>query len=254
MNILFYILPVFISILVMLTKKKIVNAKSGKKFAIREMVLDLLKVLLIIIIAMIGNFICGKSISIWTLLIDVFMLMVYLFPLMQKNFDYAERKAVMGILASLVFMSVICISMYQMVIGTYNRNDTTLAFCFLKGVSYFFISTWCCFTYEKDKKIKGLFHELKSSIRMYKLSKLEYYVGAFVGLFIFIGGNGNFTPFCIFGIHEILNKKILKGVLYIILGNISLILQCILPFWGSISFTVYILVASVDLFVQFIKK
>ena len=254
MDKLFLVLPFIVSFVVLITKKRIVNAKSGRKFALREMFLDLLKILLIAMIAMIANFVYGKRINIGNLIIDVFMLIPYLLLLMQKNYDYSQRKALMGILAFFIFLVTICVSIFLMLVGIYDQNDTTLGFIFIKGVSYFFISIWCCFTYEKEKKIKGHVCELKESICMYRISTLDFYAFAFLGLFIFIGGNGYITPFCIFGIHEILNKKAKKGILYIIFGNIFLVLQYIQPFWASILILLYIAVALIDLLIQFIKS
>lgn len=253
MNIFFSIIPFIISILVVITKKKIVNAQSGEKFALREMILDVLKVIVIAAVALIANIVCGKNIPIWTLIIDIFMLIIYLLPLMQKNYDYVDRKALRGIWASCVFMLIIATTIFQMLIGIYDPNDTALIFCFFKGISYFSIAIWCCFTAEKDHKIRALFLELRNSIKNYKLSRLDYYAFAFLGLFIFAGGNGNIPPIGIFGVHEICNKKVLKGILYIISGNISLFLQYKYPLIGSITFVIYTLVAFIDLLVQFIR-
>ena len=71
MDKLFLVLPFIVSFVVLITKKRIVNAKSGRKFALREMFLDLLKILLIAMIAMIANFVYGKRINIGNLIIDV---------------------------------------------------------------------------------------------------------------------------------------------------------------------------------------
>ena len=88
MNIIFGVLPFLVSILVVFTKRKIVNSQSGRKYAYREMILDVVRVLVVTIISLSANVLCGKEVSIWTLLIDVFMLLVYILPLLQKNYDY----------------------------------------------------------------------------------------------------------------------------------------------------------------------
>lgn len=254
MGILFSLLPFVVSILVVITKKKVVNANSGEKFAIREMILDVFKVFIITVIALAANFLFDKKVPIWTLLIDVFMLIIYLLPLLQKNYDYAERKALMGIFAPCVFMLSIGVAIFQMLIGTYDKSDFTLFFCFTKGLSYFFIAIWCCFTVGKDNKLKGLISELKTSFLNYRISKLDYYALAFLELFIFTGGKGNFTPIGIFGFHEILNRNYFKGAVYIVLANVSLFLQWKYPFLGSISFIIYTFVAFLDLLIHFIKS
>lgn len=97
MNIVFEVMPFFVSILVVFTKRKMVNSQSGKKYAYREMILDVARVFIVTIISLSANLLYGKEVSIWTRLIDVFMLLVYLLPLLQKNYDYVERKALMGI-------------------------------------------------------------------------------------------------------------------------------------------------------------
>lgn len=253
MGILFSLLPFAVSILVVITKKKVIHANSGEKFAIREMILDVFKVFVITIMALVASFLCDKKVPIWTLSIDVFMLIIYLLPLLQKNYDYAERKALMGILASCVFMLSIAVAILQMLLGIYDTNNFTLFFCFIKGLSYFFISIWCCFTVGKDNKVKGLISELKTSFVNYKMSKCDYYSFAFLELFIFTGGGGNFTPFGIFGLHEVINKRFYKCATYIVLANISLILQWKYPFVGSITCSIYTYVAFIDLLAQIIK-
>lgn len=49
------------------------------------MILDVARVLVVTIISLSANLLCGKEVSIWTQLIDAFMLLVYLLPLLQKN-------------------------------------------------------------------------------------------------------------------------------------------------------------------------
>lgn len=256
MNIIFGVLPFLVSILVVFTKRKIVNSQSGRKYAYREMILDVVRVLVVTIISLSANVLCGKEVSIWTLLIDVFMLLVYILPLLQKNYDYVERKALMGIWASCIFMLVIAIAIFQMLIGSYDISDSTLAFCFVKGVSYFGISIWCCFTtgeIRKKDKFKALMNGLVSSYKDYKLSVRDYYCLAFLELFIFTGMNRYFNPVGIFGLHEIINKKKLKGFIYIILGNFCLFLQYKFQIWGDIACLVYTLFAFIDMLIHFIN-
>lgn len=102
MNIIFGVLPFLVSILVVFTKRKIVNSQSGRKYAYREMILDVVRVLVVTIISLSANVLCGKEVSIWTLLIDVFMLLVYILPLLQKNYDYVEK----GIDGNLGFLHI----------------------------------------------------------------------------------------------------------------------------------------------------
>ena len=83
MNMFFGVLPFLVSILVVFTKRKIVNSQSGKKYAYREMILDVERVLVVTIISFSANLLCGTEVSIWTQLIDAFMLLVYLLPLLQ---------------------------------------------------------------------------------------------------------------------------------------------------------------------------
>ena len=130
MNMFFGVLPFLVSILVVFTKREIVNSQSGKKYAYREMILDVARVLVVTIISLSANLLCGKEVSIWTQLIDAFMLLVYLLPLLQKKYDYVERKALMGIWASCIFMLMIAIAIFQMLIGSYDSNDFTLVFLF----------------------------------------------------------------------------------------------------------------------------
>lgn len=256
MNIIFGILPFLVSILVVYTKRKIVNSQSGKKYAYREMILDVARVIVVTIISLSANLLCGKEASGWTRLIDAFMLLAYSLPLFQKNYDYVERKALMGIGASCIFMLMIAIAIFQMLIGTYDSSDFTLFFCFVKGVSYFGISIWCCFTtgkISKRDKFKALISGLIDSYRNYDLSTRDYYCFAFLELFIFVGMEGYFMPVGIFGLHEIINKKRLKGFIYIIWGNFCLFLQYKFQIWGDIACIVYTFFAFIDMLIHFIN-
>lgn len=256
MKIVFGVLPFLVSILTVITKRKIVNSQSGKKYACREMILDVVRVLIVTIISLSANLLYGKEVPIWALLIDFFMLLVYLLPLLQKNYDYVERKALMGIGASCIFMLMIAIAIIQMLIGSYDISDFTLAFCFVKGVSYFGISIWCCFTtgeISKKDKFKALVNGLVSSYKDCELSVRDYYCLAFLELFIFTGMNGYFISVRIFGLHEIINKKRLKGLIYIILGNFSLFLQHKFQVLGDIAFMVYTLLALIDMLIHYVN-
>lgn len=253
MKIFFYILPFFISILVVITKKKIVNSQSGKSYATREFFIDSFKIAIITLISIIANIVYDKNIPVWLLLIDVIMLVIYLLPFIQKNYNYTERKALGGIWASCIFMALIAVAIFQMLIGTYDKSNPTLSYCFIKGVSYFFIAIWTCFTIGKKNKFKSFFYELSSSFKNNNLSILDYYLFAFWGLFIFTGYNNNFTPVGLFGIHEVLNKKKIKGIIYIITGNLCLFMKYKFPFLGSITYILYTLVAFIDLIINFIK-
>lgn len=253
MKILFFILPICISVLIVVVKKKIVNAQNGKKFSYRELILDILRIIAITSVALLANMLYGKNIPVWTLLIDILMLIAYSLPLFQKNYDYIERKAIIGIWSVLVTMIVGSIAIIQMLTGKFDINDTTLLFCYTKGVSYFFIAMWICLTNGKDKKIKGFLSELVLVMKNSELKLTEYYMLAFMELFVFCGGNGYIPPFGIFGFHELINKKVLKGVLYIISGNICLFLMSKLPLIGQIVFVVYTLTAIADMVIKAFK-
>lgn len=250
------LLPLMVTFLAIVTKRKIVNAQSGKKYAYREMLVDIVKMLIALVIAIIANRLYGKDVKIWSFLIDLFMLLVYLLPLLQKNYNYVERKALMGIWSFFVFLIPVEIAIFQMLTGTYDKQNTTLAFCFLKGVLYLLLSIWYCFTTDdqgEKNKIKLLIRGLKNTFKEHKLATLDYYMLAFLELFIFVGANGYLVPVGIFGLHEIVNKRVLKGIIFILVGNACLFLQYKIPFWGEVVFVVYIVVALVDMVVHYIK-
>ena len=62
MNMFFGVLPFLVSILVVFTKRKIVNSQSGKKYAYREMILDVERVLFVTIIFLGENWLCEKGV------------------------------------------------------------------------------------------------------------------------------------------------------------------------------------------------
>lgn len=253
MIILFYFLPFITSFLVVFMKKKIVNAQSGAKFTTREMFLDGGRILLFFLISIVANVLCGKAIPVWGLFIDIFMMIAYLLTMLQKNYDYIERKAFMGIWAFCIIMLIGVVVIFQMLIGTYDLNKFTLFFCYNKGVTYFCIAIWCCFTTGKEKKVKHLICGLLDIIKKYSLSPNECLYFGIISLFLFTGYNDYFTPICIFGFHEIINKKKIKGILYIVLGNFVLFLQYKYPLYSSTLHTIYMVIAFIDLLIQFFK-
>ena len=247
LNVIFYVLPIITSILVFITKKALVKPQNGEIHAKREMILDVVKVTSITTIALVANYICGKNIPIALLSIDIFMLIVYLLPLVQKRYDYIERQAVIGVLAGVVIPAIFTITVFEMLIGTYDINDPTLLFCFLKAVYYLTMSIWRCSTADSS-----FFSDIKKSLTK-ELSKTQYFGLFFISLFIFMGYNNYFPQVCLFGIHDFLNKKKIKGILYIILGNICLFIQHKYPVVGVIPETLYLLLVFIDLLLQFKK-
>lgn len=257
MSIFFYIVPFIVSILAVITKRKIVNCQSGRKYAYREMAVDGIRVILISIISFIANILWGNNVPVWSLIIDFFMMIIYLLPLLQKNYDYADRKAFGGIWASCIILISIAVAMFQMLTGTFNVNDTTLLFCFIKGILYFLIATWCCFTTGKSgikNKIKSLFCGLMDSWKSYHLSNIDYYMFAFLEIFIFIGMTNYFAPKGIFGLHEIMNKKYLKGILFIFFGNVCLFLKDKINEYGDVIILAYVFAALLDILIYFINS
>lgn len=254
MKYIFNVLPMVVAIFVIITKRLVVNAQSGKKYAFREFLIDGGRFLFVAFFAMLAYLLYGKDVPTWTLLIDISMLLIYLFPLLSKNYDFAQRKALMGIWASCIFLIVLAVAMFHMLIGTYETQDNTLLYCFLKAITYFWIAIWCCFTVEKKgflAKIKVLGKSLVESYKCYNMTELDYFCIAFLTLFVFIGKE-YFTPIGIFGLHEIMNKRKYKGILWIIVGNLCLYLRHHWMLWGEIIFLIYVYVALIDLLFFFI--
>ena len=196
-------------------------------------------ILLLICVTILLLLAIDKNITKIDSILLLFMLIVYISPLFQKDYDYIGRKALMGIWSTFIFMIVLAITIWRMLIGTYSNEDATLFYCFVKAVSYFLIPVWVCFTTGKKNKIRTFFVELKSSFKTYQINILDYYMLAFLALFIFSGANNNVAPIGIFGIHEILNKKNIKGIIYIILGNLCIFLNYKTLFIGYIFYVLY---------------
>lgn len=253
MEILFYILPFIISMVAVRARKRFVNEQNGSKYALREFWLDVVRVFVITGISLCGYLFFEKKISTWVLFIDIIMLIVYSLPLIQKNYNYKERKALMGLLGVCIFMIATLIAITQMMMKTYDLGDTTIMFCFFKGVFYFLLGIWCCFTSQEENKFKALLRNLEDSKKNFSLTIIDYYTFAFMGLFITNGFNDYFIPVGVFGIHEILNKKVWKGITYIVLANTCLILEYYLPVWGGLALLIYTTVAFIDLIRHYIK-
>lgn len=255
MKILYIILPLLVSVLVVITKRKIINAQSGKEYAYKEFIIDIVRFIFIAIISLAGS-LYGNKIHVWPLIIDLFMLIVYILPFCQKNYDFTERKCLMGIWASCIIMLSMAIVMFQMTVGIYDTGNTTPLLCFKKGLSYCCIAIWCCFTAEKvgkGNKIKALINGLVNSFKDYKLNMSDYLLFSFLELFVFTGGNGFFPPIGIYGLHEIINKNKIKSILFVTFGNLCLFLRHVTQFWGDLAYIIYVLVAFIDILIHYIK-
>lgn len=124
------------------------------------------------------------------------------------------------------------VTIFKILIGKYDASNNTMVILFIKAVSCLFVSIWCAISSElgeKSKftsKINNFWLHIIDSFRTRNISKIDFYMFAFLSLFIFARDRDNSCiPLCLFGIHEILNRKYLKGFLYIVEGNIILILS-----------------------------
>jgi hypothetical protein len=250
MKLLFYFIPFFVAVLAVCTKAKIVNRGDGERCTKTELAIDLFKIVIVYIVAIFANILGGKNINIFALVIDFVMLAAYLLPLLQKNYNYVDRKALIGILASMFLMLILVIATFQMAVGIYNKTDPTLFFSYLKAFSYFAIAIWCCFTPSGDKqhifaKVKGLFISLRSIFRNYTCTKHDYILFSGMSLILLGGANYFFEPICVFGFQDLLRKKKVRGWAFIITGNVAVYLKKNNFLIGVILFTIFSIVALI---------
>jgi len=252
-------LPFMTAFIAIITKKILVNGKNGISPTRRELLIDAVKLFVVATIAFLANISMGKQINIWSFGIDVLMLFTYLFPLLQRNYNYAERKAVIGICAMILLQFLIATVMFQRIVGVFSEGDTTLLCCFIKGITYGFVAMWCCLTSGcKEKKLKDQFvyfrSELIKLIKESKMSPSMYYLLALEALYLLLENDAYLVPACIYGLHDFLNGKKKKGVVYMVTGNLLLLLHYVHPTLKDAAVLLYTFIALIDLLVCFIKQ
>lgn len=256
MEVISVILPLVVTAIVFLLKIKLVKTEDGKKSAQIEMVIDIFKFIIPCLVLIFLHFIWGIQLfNVFTRLFDIAILLLIVFVFLGGNHSYQDRKAIGAIFSFLLILIAMMLSIFSMIIGTFNENAGTYLILFVKAVISFLTFTWAAFTAKSGSfKIK-IIDFVKTIIQSFKqrdMNKHDYFLFGIISLFMFTGDPYEyFTPVALFGIHEILNRKYIKGSIYIIVGNIILFTQSTLL--GDILFTVYTLIAIIDLTIQFFK-
>jgi len=250
------LVPFIIAIIVFVLKLKLVKTEDGKKFAKIEMIIDILKFTIPCLVFFCLHFIWGIQVfSIFTRVFDIAILLLIVFVFLGGKHSYQERKAIGAIFSFLLILIAIMISIFSMIIGTFGESAGTYLVLFIKAIISFLTFTWATFTAKSESvkyKIKDFAQTIIQSFKQRDISKHDYFLFGILSLFMFTGDPYQYlTPVGLFGIHEILNRKYFKGSIYIVVGNIILLMKSTLL--GQILFTVYTLIAVIDLIIQFFK-
>lgn len=251
MKLILMILPTITAILAMLTKQKIVNTQNSERAAIQEFVIDICRFCVIALVLYIGNISAIDSKSMWPLLIDASMLIVYVLPFLQKNYNYAERKAYIAIMASIFSMIIIVIVILQMILGRYDQKNLALVNCFFKTICYFFMGVFASLTSRKDSKLRVFFQELILCFKNYQPTRLDYFTVAFCGLFVFNGCIGYYPPIPVFGMQEILKKRYFRAFVFMFMGILVICFKNTHPLLFELLSNVYSAIALLYLLRQF---
>lgn len=250
------LLPFVLGAIVFLIKVKVVKTEDGSKSAKNEVMIDISKFILIystfILAELYWEFELLKPSA---LMIDSIMVALYITIILRKNENYKDRKVIGAMVSMLILAILTIIVISQMLFGTYNSENSWYLIAYLKIVMYFLIFTWAAFTAESKslkEKIKDFIQVFKQSYKQRNLSRIEYLGFGFITLMIFLGGpNEYIIAFGAYGIHEIMNRKTKKGIMYIVIGNIILFSD-----FSNISnllYSMYILIALIDLMWSGIK-
>lgn len=255
------LIPVAITVAMMLIvfilKKRIVREEDGKKFARIEMIIDIIKFTISVAILLSLNYIYDFDIfNITTRLFDIAILLSIIFVFMGGNHTYQNRKALGAIFSFTLILLVLLMLMFSSVTGMFIENVNTYFILFLKAVISFTAFTWATFTANSGKilnKIKKLFGTIIQSFKERSVNRYEYFLYGILGLLTFTGDySGIFKPLLsLFGTHEILNRRYTTGIIYIVTGNIILLMQSTL--YGQILFTLFSLIGFADLIIKTFK-
>jgi len=256
MEIISIIVPLIVTITVFLLKMKLVKTGDGKKSAQIEMIIDIIKFIIPCLVLIFLHFIWGIQVfSLFTRLFDIAILLLIVFVFLGGNHSYQDRKAIGAIFSFLLILITMMLSIFSMIIGTFSESASTYLILFVKAVISFLAFTWATFTVKSGSlksKTKDFVQTIIQSFKQRDMSKHDYFLFGILSLFMFTGDPYQyFTPVALFGIHEILNRKYIKGSTYIVVGNIILFMQSTLL--GEILFMLYTLIAVIDLIIQFFK-
>lgn len=231
-----------------LLKQKLVKTEDGKKSTFREFAIDFSKFVIVYVVLIVANIFFGVDFfKVSTMIVDSIFVSVALFVILNKNYLYSERKAILGIVSHILLLAIFAMTILLMILDTY---DVSYAILYFKLLFSFFVSLFAALTSDSHSftsKFKTFFNTILLAFKNYNMTKMEYLLFSIVSLFVFVGDpNGFFTPIiAIFGIQDIMRKKYIMGACYIISGTIILALDYSLI--GEVLILLYSLIAMVDI-------
>lgn len=255
-----FLLKIFKIIFLSIVKHKIVNSKNGKKATLNEFLIDIFSLLLYdIAVSIIFS---KNNPDIYLKLMLIFfvngsMLITYLIDLHERKFNYLNRKFYSLAISTIVMLIIFAIIIIEMIFGIYDVKTSNLSSCFFTSASYFFVSLYFSLTSEtigRKQKIFVLINKFKLAFKNYKMSDTEYFTVAFLTLLSFNDYYGYTPQIPIFGIQEIINKKSIRGFLFIGLGVFTIILTKFYPQISSLLTVCYDVIALVYLMFVFVHK
>lgn len=186
MEFIILIVPFLTSFMAILMKGRFVRFKDGKEVARIEILIDIVRFIIVYLVIISANVILGiRKLNFTTISVDIIMLIVFLIALLQKKYNYAERKAISGIVSFILLLIIMLVTIFKILIGKYDASDNTMVILFIKVVSYLFVSLWCAISSElgeKSKftsKINNFWLSIVDSFRTRNISKIDFYVFAF---------------------------------------------------------------------------
>lgn len=242
---------------VFILKKRLVKEKDGKKFARIEMIIDIIKFTVLgAILLLLHNIYDLDIFNITTRLFDIVILLSIIFVFWGGNHAYQNRKALGAIFSFTLILLVLLMLMFSSVTGMFIDNVNTYFILFFKAVISFLAFAWATFTANSENivnKTKEFFGTIIQSFKERNVNRSDYFLYGILGLLTFTGDySGIFKPLLsLFGIHEILNRRYMKGSIYIVIGNIILLMQSTL--YGQILFTLFSLLGFTDLIIKTFK-
>lgn len=251
------VITIIMTSIVYVLKKKLINEEDGKKFARTEMIIDIIKFIILFFILFSLQYIYDLDIfNITTRIFDIAILLSIIFVFWGGNHSYQNRKALGAIFSYTLILLALLMLMFSSVTGMFIEKANTYFILFFKAVISCLAFSWATFTAKSGKfvnKIKGFLGTITQSFKQRNVSRYDYFLYGILGLLTFTGDySGVFKPLLsLFGIHEILNRRYMKGSIYIALGNIILLMQSTL--YGQILFTLFSLIGFADLIIKTFK-
>ncbi|WP_252249477.1 hypothetical protein [Clostridium sp. VAP23] len=213
--------------------------------------------------------------------VDSIIIIIYTILYFGKRYDYSEKKSIVGITCIIGSFTTFGIFVFKNLFGNYHMESSTIPNVYIKLILGIFISMWSVYSSEflnntKSCECNGLVKKILLKISRFK-EQLKYFVVSLIIAFKnmevtwfdylalgIIGAlpivnifnlNYNYGFINFIGIHEIINNKRTKGIAYMLIGQIFILIETlsknsIINILNNMIYLIYLIIFIIDLCIQ----